>query len=44
MKFILWALCLVAMLRPVADLRAQINPYKEAHPASPATVLKYWPK
>jgi uncharacterized damage-inducible protein DinB len=32
MKFILWALCLVAMLRPVADLRAQINPYKEGTP------------
>src|ERR1035438_5382407 len=32
MKFILCALCLVAMLGPVANLHAQVNPYKEGTP------------
>jgi uncharacterized damage-inducible protein DinB len=32
MKFIFCALCLVAMLRPVANLHAQANPYKDGTP------------
>jgi len=32
MKSILWAVCLLAVLRPAADLHAQVNPYKDGTP------------
>src|SRR5260370_22063110 len=32
MKSILWALCLLALVRPGTDLSAQVNPYKDGTP------------
>ena len=32
MKSILWAVCLLALLRPATDLSAQVNPYKDGTP------------
>ena len=32
MKGIFWALCLLALVRPVTDLNAQVNPYKDGTP------------
>ena len=32
MKGILWAVCLVVLVRPATDLRAQVNPYKDGTP------------
>ena len=32
MKNILWAVCLLALLRPAIDVSAQVNPYKDGTP------------
>src|SRR5258707_15843914 len=32
MKSILWAVCLLALVRPAIDLSAQVNPYKDGTP------------
>lgn len=32
MKSMLWALCLLALIRPTTDLSAQVNPYKDGTP------------
>jgi hypothetical protein len=32
MKSILWAMCLLVLVRPATDLRAQVNPYKDGTP------------
>ncbi len=32
MKGIFWVLCLLALVRPVTDLNAQVNPYKDGTP------------
>jgi len=32
MKSILWAVCLLALIRPATDLSAQVNPYKDGTP------------
>jgi uncharacterized damage-inducible protein DinB len=32
MKNIFWAVCLLALFRPAADLNAQVNPYKDGTP------------
>src|ERR1700681_907176 len=32
MKSILWAVCLLALVRPAIDLGAQVNPYKDGTP------------
>jgi len=32
MKSILWAVCLLALVRPATDLSAQVNPYKDGTP------------
>src|SRR3981189_3309283 len=32
MKSIFWAMCLLAVVRPGADLSAQVNPYKDGTP------------
>src|ERR1700692_2548255 len=32
MKSILWAVCLLALVRPGTDLSAQVNPYKDGTP------------
>ncbi len=32
MKGILWAVCLMALVLPASDLRAQVNPYKDGTP------------
>src|SRR5205807_1376102 len=32
MKGILWAVCLMALVLPATDLRAQVNPYKDGTP------------
>ena len=32
MTSILWAVCLLALVRPAIDLSAQINPYKDGTP------------
>lgn len=32
MKSVLWAMCLLVLVRPATDLLAQVNPYKDGTP------------
>ncbi len=44
MKGILWAVCLMALVLPATDLRAQVNPYRirTVLLGFPGIGLKFW--